>query len=277
MEVLTKPEPLISIIVPVYNVENYLAQCLESVIVQDYSNIEVILVDDGSTDKSGMICDKWGADNPRINVIHKENGGPSSARNVGIAKARGNFLTFVDADDWIANNYISYLYQILEKNNADVSCARHDVVYSHRDRIKEEAEKTTIFVNEEIISNFLYQNITSSVWCKLFKKELFNNIKFPEGKFFEEIVPLYFVFKKANILVQSEKKIYGYYRRKDSTITKKFSIQKYDYTLNCRELVKYIKKEYPALKNAAYSRLVWADIFVLVNIDNKELPVYFKE
>ena len=115
-------DELISLIIPIYRVETYLERCIRSVITQSYQNIEIILVDDGSPDRCGEICDRFAKEDPRVKVYHKVNGGLSDARNYGIARSNGVFISFIDADDYIAPNYVAYLYDILMNYDADITC-----------------------------------------------------------------------------------------------------------------------------------------------------------
>ena len=131
-------EELISVILPIYNVEKYLEKCLKSVINQTYKNLEIILVDDGSKDNSPQICDEYAVKDKRIVVIHKSNGGLSDARNAGIEIAKGKYIALIDSDDYVEKDYVQFLYQLIKENNAEMSICSHTVLYTNRTRIEKE-------------------------------------------------------------------------------------------------------------------------------------------
>ena len=151
-----KKQDLISIVVPIYNVEKYLEKCINSIIIQTYKNIEIILVNDGSTDSSGKICDIYLKKDKRIKVIHKKNGGLSDARNVGIENAKGKYIAFIDSDDFIDSDFIEILYNLIIEYNADVSCCKCNVIYK-KNKKQQVEEKINIFTNYEAINEMLYQ------------------------------------------------------------------------------------------------------------------------
>ena len=188
--------PLISIIVPVYNVEDYLKACLDSIINQTYKNLEIILIDDGSTDNSGKICDEYAGKDNRIKLIHKPNVGLSDARNAGLEIAKGEYIGFVDSDDYIAEDMYEFLYNLVVDNDLDVAmCASCDV---HEDgTVKTPKIFKTIFINEKekIIENLFVNQaggLAISVCNKLFKKKVIKNCKFTVGKTSEDV---FFVLK----------------------------------------------------------------------------------
>ena len=206
---------LISIVVPIYNVENYLRMCLDSIEHQTYSNIEVLLINDGSPDSSGEICQEYVARDSRFHYFEKENGGLSDARNYGIERSNGMYLTFVDSDDWLSLTYVEDLYQAAIRNDAD-TVVSHYTIYNESDRNyyvhiwDDYYEKTC--TGEELIlelpslelNGYIY--ITS--WGILFKKELFNNIRFPKGKVIEDSRTNYKLFFRSNKVAYIHKEIY---------------------------------------------------------------------
>ena len=208
---------LISIIVPIYNVENYLRMCLDSIEHQTYSNIEVLLINDGSPDSSGEICQEYVARDSRFRYFEKENGGASDARNYGIERSNGKYLTFVDSDDWLSLTYVEDLYQAAIRNNAD-TVVSHYTIYNESDRNyyvhiwDDYYEKN--YTSEELImelpklelNGYIY--ITS--WGILFKKELFNNVKFPKGKVIEDSWTNYKLFFKSKKITYIHKEIYSH-------------------------------------------------------------------
>lgn len=192
--------PLISIIVPVYNSEKYLCRCIQSIQKQNYSNIEIIMVDDGSTDESGKICDELAAKDARIKVIHKKNGGQASARNQGISIARGDLIGFVDNDDVIEPNMFEVLYNNKIKNNVRISAIIADWVYGDKVLCHSEQFETRLYTGKELLLNMLYKEnlISSSVWDKLFDRDLFNDVEFPEGCEYEDYWVLSQILPKVN-------------------------------------------------------------------------------
>ena len=168
-------QPLISIVIPVYKVEKYLERCILSIINQNYSNLEIILVDDGSPDDCGLICDNWAKIDNRIRVIHKENGGLSDARNAGIKIATGEFITFIDSDDYVLDNYIEYLLELIFKYNADIAiCNFHQLFEETNRKVFVGGKVEKIFNSEEAIETMLYdRDFYTCAWGKLYRKSFF--------------------------------------------------------------------------------------------------------
>ncbi len=222
--------PLISIVVPVYQVEKYLKKCIESIIGQTYKNIEIILVDDGSTDGSGELCDKYMEKDNRIIVFHKDNGGLSSARNVGIDHARGEYIAFVDSDDWIDSRYVEILYNNIKDKQCEVAqCAHWDVC---SEELSYSAQKTEaiVFSPKELAYAYhsieLWQSILA--WNKLYKTSLFKDIRYPEGKIHEDEYISYKVLWEANKIAVTYTKLYYYRHRENSIKTTKYSYKRLD-------------------------------------------------
>ena len=210
---------LISIIVPVYNVEKYLEKCVKSIIQQTYENIEIILVDDGSKDNSGKICDELEQKDNRIKVIHKENGGLSDARNAGLKIATGKYIGFVDSDDYIQEDMFETLYKLNKENNSDISIVSYYEIYNEKVISVRDSKKLEILNKIDAIKELLIDTkIQSYAWNKLFKRELFNNIEFPTNKNFEDIATTLLLFERANKIVLLEDPKYYYSRRDDSIV-----------------------------------------------------------
>lgn len=240
---------LISIIVPIYNVENYLDRCLDSIVNQTYTNLEIILVDDGSTDNSKLMCDDYKNKDHRIVVIHKKNGGLSSARNVGIDIAHGNYIMFVDSDDFIDIKMVENMLKILKETNSDISICNRFYYYENGDKkLRYKNNNIQIIMNSEqaIYEMNNYRNFDMSAWCKLYKIELFNDIRFPNGKISEDFYIMYLLFDKAKKIVYNSNPYYYYFQRNGS-ITKTASL-KYDFVNAAYEQMKYVEKKYPNLK-----------------------------
>lgn len=179
-------EEQISVVIPVYNVEDYLRPCLDSVIGQTYENLQIILVDDGSTDHSGQICDVYQKKDSRIVVIHQENGGLSEARNRGIDIARGRYITFIDSDDVVDTTYCQEMLKCLKTHDADISLC--NVVY-FREQLPEQYEMAGDFVYDakDAVAGYLRGIVSATAWGKLYKRELFNMVRYPKGKVYEDL------------------------------------------------------------------------------------------
>lgn len=218
---------LISIVLPVYNVEQYLHKCFDSLISQTYENIEIVAINDGSTDNSGKICDLYSEKDPRIKVIHQDNEGLSHARNIGIANSVGEYLTFVDSDDFIDRNYIEILHSSLIQNEADIAIGQFtffdessekEIVGSNSENI---STKIKIFNSNEVISKIYSDEITTFVtaWGKLFPKKFFEDIEFPKGKVYEDEYTTYKIYLKSHKVVFVDQIIY-YYRERINSISR---------------------------------------------------------
>jgi len=232
-------EPLISIIVPVYNVSKYLKKCIESLINQSYKNVEIILVDDGSNDGSGKICDKYKNDDNRIVVIHKKNNGVSSARNCGIDAANGKFVCFVDGDDYVMSDYVEYLYNLINKNNAEISITTEMFGNFDNNQTKKVTEK--IWNNENACEAILCYKVPIGVYCKLFNREFLmkNKIRFFEDIFMGEGFNFNIsAFQNADKVVAGNKKVYFYRRDNSTSATTKFSIKKCENSLYAMDKMK---------------------------------------
>ncbi len=217
----------ISIIVPVYNVENYIEQCIKSILEQTYNNIEVILVNDGSTDRSGEICEHWAAKDKRITYIKQDNNGISSARNRGLDICSGEHILFVDSDDHIHPRMCERLLEIQKDTNADiVLCEAYIETETGLVQDKHEAYKN--MNTQEFIHGILMDEVVNSVWRKLYKKELWSEVRFPEGIYFEDLYIHPQIFLKAKKIVYTPEPLYFYNRvNYDSATSKKNDFNAY--------------------------------------------------
>ncbi len=235
---------LISIIVPVYNVEKYLSECIDSLIYQTYSNIEIILIDDGSTDSSGDICDNYSKKDKRIKVIHKENTGLSDSRNIGINQSKGNLITFVDSDDVIDTTMIDVLYKNMQKENADISIIAYTLLCKSGNKYPLFSNiYMTLNSKDAIDYSYRMRYFSISACGKLYKKHLFNNIKYPVNKICEDQYTTYKLFYKSNIIVYDSSPLYFYRRRKSSIMNSKIS-NSFDCILSSKEVLKFTTKIY---------------------------------
>jgi glycosyltransferase involved in cell wall biosynthesis len=261
--------PLISIIVPCYKVEKYLDRCVESITRQTYSNLEIILVDDGSPDRTGNMCDDWSKKDSRIVVIHKENGGLSDARNVAIDIAKGTYLTFVDSDDYVTHNYVEVLYQAVFESGADVSVASYKSFKEGDipDYIEEETN-LCLFEPVRAVEIMFYQNtFETSAWAKLYHRSLFaNGLRYSKGWLYEDLALTYLLLLNANRVVFIDKVIYFYLIRADSIEGQSFNANKSRSAVNIIESIESNIKSYPSLKRAAQCRLLSLSLHVLKNM-----------
>ena len=220
-------DDLISIIIPIYKVENLLERCVDSILRQTYDNIEILLVDDGSPDRCGEICDQYAIKDSRIKAIHKKNGGLSDARNAGIDVAKGEYITFIDSDDWVSEKYVKTLYDLLVSKSADISVC--NFIRTEKEEIESSYEQNELyeFNNIEALTNLcgdFYQQLTVS-WCKLYKTELFADIRFPVGKIHEDEFTTYKLLYKAKKIALTNEILLYYWQRPDSIMGTSFKIK----------------------------------------------------
>lgn len=264
---------LISIVVPVYNVEKYLSACVDSILNQTYKNLEIILVDDGSTDGSEKICDDYARRHKRIKVIHKENGGLSDARNVGIDAATGDYLAFVDSDDLINVRFIEILYALVKENKAGIASVEFKNFYDEEspDLSGSLIGDTMILQSEEAIDKILYQNILDNSVCnKLYNIHLFDGLRFPVGKLYEDMALFYRVFERAERIVHRRVAIY-YYRLRKESLTGNFSLRRSDVLDITDEIEIYMKTHNQALLPAARDRRFAANMNILWLLTNSDV------
>lgn len=210
---------IISVIVPIYKVEKYLRECIDSILNQTYTNLEVLLIDDGSPDNCPKICNEYAKMDSRVKVIHKANGGLSDARNVGIDTATGNYIVFVDSDDVIDETMIEKLYLNLTKYNADISECEYVFTKQIPTKIKEKEIQKDEYNNIEALNSmYVCGGCKVVAWNKMYKRELFNDIKYPVGKLHEDVFTTYKLLFKANKVVHTNEILYFYRNRNDSIV-----------------------------------------------------------
>lgn len=271
---------LISVVVPVYNVEPYLNRCIKSIINQTYKNLEIILVDDGATDNSGVMCDEWQDRDKRIKVIHKVNGGLSDARNVGIKHATGTYITCIDSDDSIDLDMIEYLYKLLKNHKCRMSLCSHRVLFERSNKIKNLGNGQEEVLNaEECIKKMCYHDcVDTSAWGKLYERELFYNIEYPVGKLFEDIGTTYKTFMASERIACGYKDKYTYYVRPNSIVTGSFNIKKLDLLEMTDKMAEDVLKIFPNLEKAVLRRMVYARFSTLNQmIDSNYIDSNIKE
>lgn len=237
-------EELISVIVPVYKVEKELGRCVDSLLNQTYKNLEIILVDDGSPDKCPEMCDSYAKQDGRIVVIHKENGGLSDARNAGLKIVKGEYIAFVDSDDWVETDFIETLYQNAKKENADISIVGYTLVWESGKTREFGSDKDYIVLNQEqAIRELLKQNKFQCMVCqKLYKTFIFDDVQFPIGKLYEDVAISLPTFIKANKVVVSGVSKYNYFQRSTSIVNSKFNKDKLYFLECCRYIIDYSNK-----------------------------------
>lgn len=218
---------LVSIIIPIYNIEDYLPRCLDSILAQTYQDIEIICINDGSTDRSGEICDCYQQKDTRIIVQHQENKGVSSARNVGLSICRGDWISFVDGDDWIASDMIENLYNQAQANSSQIAIIGYAMVWGVGGKLQKVSDESLQLVmnHDEALSEFFSQRLFKGfMWDKLFKKELFDGISFPENiSFMEDVSIGYKLFDKCTIVSYNGKIGYFYLQREGSATNNDFN------------------------------------------------------
>lgn len=251
----------ISIVVPIYKVEAFLDRCVASLVNQTYQNLEIILVDDGSPDRCGQICDEWAKKDARIRVIHKENGGLSDARNAGIGIATGKYIAFIDSDDWVSKLYIEKLYQIMQLENGDI--AECEIVRTAGEEPvieKKEAHRCYTPVNalEELIRDGVFHQY---VWNKLYRRSVLEGILFEKGKTNEDEFWTYQVFGRAKKIVKLDIPLYYYYQRPDSIMGTQYSIKRLDALEAKQQRQQYIDTHFPELSAIAQVNLFASCIY----------------
>ena len=271
-------EPLISVIVPVYNVENYLDQCMESIVGQTYPHLEILMVDDGSTDNSGALCDQWAERDQRIRVIHQENGGLSAARNTALDAMSGELVIMVDSDDVLHPDAVSILLQAIQAHHADVAIGSFVVFDGMDANWPTITSENTVrhYDSQAALKAIYYQDkLTNSSCWRLFKASLFDDVRYPVGKYYEDLAIVYPLYKKCSLVVGIDDAVYGYRQRNDS-ILGRFSLKRADVLDICEQLERQVQTEDVELLHAVRSRLLSAYFnILLLSYQDKEQD--FKE
>lgn len=267
--------PLISVIVPCYNVEQYLAKCVDSILSQTYKNLEILLVDDGSPDKCGEMCDEYAQIDTRVFVIHKENGGLSDARNVAIDIAKGEYITFIDSDDYVSVDYIELLYRLIVDNNAQMSVSGF-LAYKEftTPELIDEPIKTIVFGRYEAMNTMFYQrDFDNSAWAKMYHRSLFETgIRYPRGWIYEDLATTYKLMHHCKCVAFTNYKNYFYLLREKSIEGAPFKMIKFDCCKNVVQQLIEDKKMMPSdVQKAMNCRIVSFVFHVLLEIPKSEL------
>lgn len=274
---MDKKKILLSIIVPVYNVEEYLKNCIKSIVIQEYKNLEIIIIDDGSTDSSAKICDSF-KKYEFISVIHKKNGGVSSARNCGVANSRGEYVAFVDSDDTLCLNCYNILINQLKKN------PNIDILVFGFNNIKLNGKSHSVYGTEKIIEYSAYEsmknffdndfvkNLMYAPWNKIYKKEILENVRFDENlRIGEDFLFVFECLSKSNSVLIYDKCLYNYYERNNSAMTSKFSEKNFDYVKSFEKIVEIAREISPKLENSAKTKLFYHYIITAKQISRNRL------
>lgn len=262
-------QPLISIIVPCYKVELYLPKCVDSILNQTYTNLEIIIVDDGSPDRCGEICDAYAQKDCRIKVIHKENGGLSDARNVAIDRASGEYIIFIDSDDCVTADYVETLYRLAEKYQCKIGVAWlrtfHEgcIPSTNQPRYFER-----VFDRLEGIERMFYQELfDTAAWCKIYHRTLFETgIRYPFGLIYEDLPTTYLLFLQADKIAFCNRIVYNYLLRKNSIEGQPFNVKKLDSALNILEAIKSHSIELKPVEKAVRCRMLSFCLHILLEM-----------
>ena len=225
-----KKDVLLTVVIPVYNVEKYLKRCIESILIQEWKNYDILLVDDGSTDSSPQICDDYAKVYDFISVIHKKNGGLSEARNTGISHAKGDYVYFPDSDDWLEPQTFKELADVLESQEFDIVSFNREFVKGEEDTIVSDPLVTQVYEGKDAFVQMLkHSYITGFANDKIYKKSLFidNNISFPKGKYYEDLGTNYKLFLSAKNVFATNQKYYHYLIDNPDSITQSWNEQKF--------------------------------------------------
>lgn len=279
-----KNNPLISIIIPIYNTEKYLPRCLDSVVHQTYNNLEIILIDDGSTDNSYQIAKDYSAKDSRIKLIHQKNQGLSGARNTGIGKSTGKYISFIDSDDEVKSNFIEKLLFALQKTNSDISVCSFQEIYPSGKitHFSNNYPATTYTTDQALQAMLLEHGFMVSATMKLFPAKYFQKIQFPVGKLHEDIGTTYKLIMKATKISYIPDELYIYHHHGNSIISaKSFSPRKLDIITLTDQMCNDIDAKYPNLSNVTQERRVRARFSVLRQIplsqpQTKQILSYLK-
>lgn len=276
-----KKVPLVSIIIPFYNSEQYLNKCLTSVINQTYKNLEIILINDGSTDNSLKIANQFKKSDPRIRILSQKNMGQGAARNKGISKSTGEYISFVDADDYVALDYIEYLYKLLKDNNFTVPlaiCSYTELHLNSNKHINKGSSYRGLLSGEDCLRKMCYeQEVNSCAYTKLISRKLFTERKFfPETKIYEDLGAIYKLFLRTNMVACGFKSKYYYQIHSNSTLSKPFNE---NHLIACNmvdNLACNINKYYPTLRQATIAYQVSIRLSLINQLISNEHSPYLK-
>lgn len=238
-------DTMISVIIPVYNVEQYLPQCVESILAQTYQRLEIILVDDGSTDGSGRLCDALVQRDKRVRVIHKPNGGLSDARNAGTEACNGEFVFYLDSDDYLEQDAIMALVSIQSESQAEIVIGNYSYTYAdHEDIAQPDTGTIQKYTRKEAISLLMQGKLQTFAWGKLIRADIAKRHPFPLGKLFEDHFWTHLVFQDCETAVYSSKPMV-HYRQRENSISYTFNLKRLDIIEGWQERIAFLQREYP--------------------------------
>ena len=255
--------PLISVIVPVYKVEAYLDRCVQSIVDQTYRNLEIILVDDGSPDNCGAMCDAWAAKDSRIKVIHKENGGLSDARNAGMAVATGEYMGFIDSDDYLAPEMYQLLFDRMQCDGSDIAACGVEMVFEDGTPSRMLTKEGSCVLNcEEAMAAIVDEGwLKQPVWYKLYKTELVRDIPFPVGKYHEDVFWSYRAVARAKKVSVFDTACYFYVQRSGSIMGVGYSLKRLDAMEAKEQRLAFLEKEFPEIAQKARKDLAFSCLY----------------
>ncbi|WP_049895863.1 glycosyltransferase family 2 protein [Oribacterium sp. NK2B42] len=279
---------MISLIVPVYNVEPYLRKCLDSIVNQTYRDLEILVIDDGSIDGCGQICDEYGDEDHRIKVFHTENRGLSAARNLGLDNAQGEWIGFVDSDDWIEADMYEVLHDRAIESGADIVECGFNCLYSDKIIVRQKKELT--IPGEEAIRELYKHRLNDTVWNKLWSQNCFKHIRFPEGRVFEDVATTYRILYSVNRVCTISAIKYNYNVRKGS-LSRKINIENLiGYWRSHKERYDFLENRLPGFVNlelglcAKAVARTWAHYYscdkgerILYNADIRDMNIFTKK
>lgn len=266
----------ISIIVPIYNVEPYLHRCVDSLLRQTYKDFELILVDDGSPDNCGRICDEHVTADSRVRVVHKPNGGLSDARNAGLAIAQGEYIAFVDSDDWVAKDYLERLLAALLETGADI--CECDVFRTSGEEPSAEHGNPAVYETSEALKQLIHDgSFHQHVWNKLYRRDVIADILFPKGKTNEDEFWTYQVFGNAKKVVKIQDVLYFYFQRPGSIMGETYSLKRLDALEAKLQRQQYIDSKFPKLSQQArlnlFGSCIYAGQMSLIHLSGEQRSI----
>lgn len=264
--------PLISVVLPIYNIEKYLDRCMAAVLSQTYTNLEILMVDDGSPDGCPAMCDEYARKDPRVRALHKKNGGLSDARNYGIKHSTGEYIACIDPDDYVDSDYIEYLYDLIVKYGTRMSICQHITEYDNGTVNDHGGDGDELMTIEKCLGRLLYHDvIDTSAWAKLYHRSLFDTVSYPKGKIFEDIGTTYALIMQCSegVSVGYASK-YHYIYHMNSIVNSSFSPRKLNLLEMTDKMGHDVVKAYPSLKKAVLRRRVYARFSTLNQMLNAE-------
>lgn len=274
---------LISIIVPVYNVEQYLDRCVESIVNQTYQNLEIILVDDGSPDACPALCDAWAEKDSRIRVIHKPNGGLSDARNAGMAVATGEFISFIDSDDWVAPQFYEKLLEVIKRDGSDIAACSVEMVWEDNPTSRMLTESVNCILNRHEAQAELLEEakLKQPVWYKLYRASAIEDIPFAKGKYHEDVFWSYQAIGAAQRVSVIDYVGYYYWQRTGSIMGEGYSLKRLDAMEAYCNRYEYFMYEFPELEHAAliaiWEQCIYHGLMGVTYLGKEEQKVVFEE